>query len=97
MALVVPGRGKAAETAKLLLELANSQWDVKTTTEFGGDHGIAFLVPDDLHDRYLEALNQPQAGEEEDAPAPKRRGGRPRKVAAPVEETEADDDDTDEE
>lgn len=96
MAVVVPGRGKATETAKLLLELANSQWDVKTTTEFGGDHGVAFVVPDDLHDRYLEAINQPQAGEEE-APAPKRRGGRPRKVVAEVEESAEASDETDEE
>jgi hypothetical protein len=97
MAVVIPRRGEAEKTARLLLDLADSQWDVKTTTEFGGDKGIAFIIPDTLHDKYLEAINQPQVGEEE-AAAPKRRGGRPRKAAAPVvEPTEATDDDTDEE
>lgn len=92
MALVIPSRGKATETAKLLLELADSQWDVKTTTEFGGDHGVAFIVPDDLHDRYLEATGH---GKGEESPAPKRRG-RPRK-AAPEPETDTADDESDEE
>lgn len=94
MALVVPSRGKAEEVAKLLLELADSMWDVKTTTEFGGDLGVAFLIPDSLHDKYLEAINQPQAGEDEEAPAPKRRG-RPRRT--PVEEPVAEDTEKEEE
>jgi len=94
MALVVPSRGKAEETARLLLELADSVWDVKTTTEHGGDMGVAFLVPDDLHDRYLDALNQPEAGEE-DKPAPKRKGGRPRK-AVQQSDTAANDEEDEE-
>jgi hypothetical protein len=98
MAIVIPRRGEAEKTAKLLLELADSQWDVKTTTEFGGDKGVAFVVPDDLHDRYLVAIGHGKEEEAEEAPAPKRRGRPPRKAAAPVEEsTEADNDDTDEE
>jgi hypothetical protein len=97
MAVVIPRRGEAEKTARLLLDLADSQWDVRTTTEFGGDKGVAFIIPDDLHDRYLVAIGHGKE-EEEEAPAPKRRGGRPRKAAAPVEEsTEATDDDTDEE
>jgi hypothetical protein len=98
MALVVPRRGKAQETAQLLLELADSVWHVRTTTEFGGDGGIAFLIPDELHDKYLEAIGQAPVGEEEEAPAPapKRRGGRPRK-AVPAVEPDATESETEEE
>ncbi len=97
MAVVIPRRGEAEKTARLLLDLADSQWDVRTTTEFGGDKGVAFIIPDELHDKYLVAIGHGKE-EEDEAPAPKRRGGRPRKAAAPVEESaEATDDNTDEE
>jgi hypothetical protein len=89
MAVVIPRRGEATKTAQLLLELADSQWDVKTTTEYGGDKGVAFVIPDDLHDRYLEATGHGKDDEEE-APAPKRRG-RPRKTQPAVSDDESDD------
>jgi hypothetical protein len=97
MALVVPRRGEATKTAQILLELADSQWDVKTTTEAGGDMGVAFIIPDDLHDRYLAEIGQATEGEEEGDTAPRKRRGRPRKAAASVEQTDESDDDEEKE
>jgi len=76
MAVIYPPRGKDKdkETAQLLLALANNRRDVKTNT----DNGFAFIVPEYLHELYLEAL-KPEV-EPVVADQFKRRPGRPRKV-----------------
>jgi len=76
MAVVYPPRGKDKdkETAQLLLALADDPRDVGTNT----DNGFAFIVPDYLHELYLEAL-KPEV-EPVVADQFKRRPGRPRKV-----------------
>jgi len=85
MAVIYPERGKQAETAKLLLELADSPYQVQTETT----HGLAFVVPDELADKYLAATGHGSDGEDEPEPV-KRRPGRPRKQvpAEPVDDTE---------
>lgn len=76
MAVVYPprGLGKDKETASLLLALAVDVNDVKTNT----DNGFAFIVPEYLHELYLQAL-KPEV-EPVVADQFKRRPGRPRKV-----------------
>lgn len=87
MATVIPRRGKAQETAQLLLELADHPRQVQTTTEQGGDMGVAFVIPDELHDKYLAATKSDTgSGADEGVAAVKRRPGRPRKAAAGSEE-----------
>lgn len=92
MAVVVPERDKASETARLLLELADSPYQVQTSTEYDGT--IAFVVPDELHDKYLAHLDlarnyRVEAPTSEPTPeVPVKRGpGRPKKAQpATVEE-----------
>lgn len=79
MAVIYPERGKAPETARLLLELADSPYQVQTDTT----HGLAFVVPDELADKYLVATGHDPDGSDEEAEPEtpvKRRPGRPRKV-----------------
>ena len=76
MAIVVPARGAARETARALLDLADSPRDVRTI-----GNGLEFEVPDELADRYHGAAVQSRPADEPDA-AParpvKRRGRAPR-------------------
>lgn len=77
MAVVYPKHGEESKVAQRLLALADNVQDVKTST----DNGLAFIVPEDLYERYLAVDSVV-----EDAPVPtdpdqvKRRPGRPRKV-----------------
>lgn len=72
---VIPGDGEsAAQVARDLLSLADSPYDVQTST----DDGLMFVVPDRLAEAY-SALHaevrqeQPAAGPAETPAAPKRR------------------------
>lgn len=83
MAVIYPRHGEEASIARTLLAMADDAMDVKTNT----DNGLAFIVPDYLHDRYVNG----GIGEEDD-PAPalseevqRRRPGRPRKIQPPKE------------
>ena len=84
MAVVIPGRGKATETAQILLKLADHPYQVQTSTDHGGDRGVAFVIPDELHDKYLAHLGHGSDGTDEDLGqqdlVPKRRPGRPTKI-----------------
>jgi hypothetical protein len=84
MAVVYPKYGEEAKVAQRLLALADNVQDVKTST----DNGLAFLVPEDLYERYLavDAVVEDEAVPT-DPDQVKRRPGRPRKVvpAAPKE------------
>lgn len=80
MATVVPRHGKEGEVARLLLNLADDPRDVKTNT----DDGFVFVVPDELHAKYLDAIADPDPGPT-NAEQAKRRPGRPRKEAPPAE------------
>jgi hypothetical protein len=64
---IFPPPGGEEETARLLLELADSKYDVVTNT----DAGLCFIVPDYLAEKFESA----QAPKEPQAP----RRGRPRK------------------
>jgi hypothetical protein len=66
--LIIPPEGGAEETARILLELAETPAHVQTNT----DAGMAFIVPDYLADAY-EAKMTPASKDT----APKR--GRARK------------------
>lgn len=76
MATVYPKHGKEKETAQLLLALASDPREVGTVT----DDGFAFVVSDELHEKYLEAVTNPDPGPT-NAEQAKRRPGRPRKDA----------------
>lgn len=84
MAVIYPRVGKEAETARTLLAMADDVQDVKTNT----DNGFAFVVPEYLHDRFVNGgVGQ---DEQDDGPAlpeevVRRRPGRPRK-AQPAKE-----------
>lgn len=80
MATVVPKYGKESEVARLLLNLADDPRDVKTNT----DDGFVFLVPDELHAKYLKATEDPDPGPT-NAEQAKRRPGRPRREAPEAE------------
>lgn len=88
MAVIYPEKGKTAETARMLLDLADSPYQVQTETT----HGLAFVVPDELADKYLATIGHGEDEQDKDAEQVpvKRRPGRPRKTAqAPVtDETE---------
>lgn len=79
MALIVPSKGETRQVAKLLLSLTDDPRDIATTAE--GPDGVSFVVPDELHDKYLDALEDvdkaPAEIADEGAPAPKRRGRPP--------------------
>lgn len=80
MAKVYPRHGKEKETAQLLLALAGDPREVGTET----DDGFAFVVPDELHQKYLDAIADPDPGPT-NAEQAKRRPGRPRKDSKPEE------------
>jgi hypothetical protein len=84
MAVIYPKHGEEKQIAQRLLALADNVHDVKTST----DNGLAFIVPEDLYERYL-AVDQVIDDEDvqTDPDQVKRRPGRPRKVvpAAPKE------------
>lgn len=82
MAVIFPKHGEEAKVAQRLLALADNVHDVKTNT----DSGLAFIVPDDLYEKYL-AVDEVV---EDETPAAsdelvRRRPGRPRK-AQPAKE-----------
>lgn len=87
MAKVHPRHGKEKETAQLLLNLADDPREVGTET----DDGFAFVVPEALYEKYLDAVTNPDPGPT-NAEQAKRRPGRPRKDAqpAPASEEEGD-------
>lgn len=82
MAVVIPARGETVAIAKLLLSLTDNPYHVQTTTEFSG--GTAFVIPDELHKKYLAAIGQddePDDDTDTELVEPvKRRPGRPRKI-----------------
>lgn len=77
---------KLLEAAK---ELGLAASVVATSSD--GDFGFSFVVPAQV---YEKAYSSPEGGwgaddpqaDEAPAPKPKNKGGRPRKVAAPVDE-----------
>ena len=83
MAVIVPKHGEEASVARTLLAMADDVAHVLTNT----DNGLVFVVPDYLHDRYVNG----GTGKEEPPEAPlseeaqRRRPGRPRKVVPPKE------------
>lgn len=81
MAFIFPKAGQEQQIAQRLLALATNVRDVGTST----DSGFAFVVPDDLYERYL-AVDEVVGDEQPDTPdIPRRRPGRPRKAAPPKE------------
>lgn len=90
MTVEITPSGSAKLIAQQLLAVAETDPrftidDVKTTTS--GPMGLAFLVPEELHEAWVEA-NVPRAdsGEETEGVAAPRRGrGRPRKTDSPEE------------
>lgn len=83
MAVIFPKHGEEAKVAQRLLALADNVHDVKTNT----DSGLAFVVPEDLYEKYLavdEVVEaEPQSAESDELV--RRRPGRPRK-AQPAKE-----------
>ena len=84
MAVIFPAYGKQGDIARTLLALADDPADVKTNT----DNGFAFLVSEELYERYLNSL-EPKQETPADVQKEARRPGRPRK-AAPAAETEGE-------
>lgn len=84
MAVIYAKYGQEGNIARTLLALADNPMDVRTTT----DHGLAFLVPEDLYERYLASQETPEETPA-DVERAARRPGRPRK-ALPVAEQEGD-------
>lgn len=76
MAVVVPRVGKEKEVAQTLLALADDPREVGTNT----DNGFAFVVNEELYQKYLDLTANPDPGPENGDQA-KRRPGRPRKIA----------------
>lgn len=76
MAVIFPGFGKdkMKELAQVLLLLADDPRDVVTNT----DNGFAFVVPEYLHDKYVQTLI-PEVETPAMVDQSKRRPGRPRK------------------
>lgn len=80
MAEIYPKHGEEKLIAQRLLALADNVMDVKTSY----DNGLAFIVPEDLYDKYLAVdavADEPEPSEE----VQRRRPGRPRK-AQPAKE-----------
>lgn len=79
MALIMPGKGETQKVAKLLLKLAADPHEIGTTAE--GPDGVSFVVSNELHDKYLDALEGADEAPAEVAdgvpPTPKRRGRPP--------------------
>lgn len=73
MTVEITPSGSAADLARQLLTVAEALDgftvnDVKTTTH--GPQGLAFLVPDELHEAWLEAF-MPKPAEPEPEPKPR--------------------------
>ena len=85
MAVIFPAYGKQGELARTLLALADDPLDVKTNT----DNGFAFLVSEELYERYLDSL-EPKTETPADVEKAARRPGRPRKAAVPAAENEGE-------
>lgn len=79
MAEIYPKHGEEKQVAQRLLALADNVNDVKTSM----DNGLAFIVPEDLYQRYLDVDEVVEAEPTEEMR--RRRPGRPRK-AVPVKE-----------
>lgn len=79
MAEIYPKHGEEKQVAQRLLALADNVSDVRTSM----DNGLAFIVPEDLYQRFLavDAVVEPEVSED----TARRRPGRPRK-AQPVKE-----------
>lgn len=84
MAVIFPAYGKQADLARTLLALADDPADVRTNT----DNGFAFLVSEELYERYLASL-EPKQETPADVTQAARRPGRPRK-SQPVTEPEGE-------
>lgn len=84
MAVIFPAYGKQGDIARTLLALADDPADVKTNT----DNGFAFLVSEELYERYLNSL-EPKQATPADVQKEARRPGRPRK-SQPVAEPEGE-------
>jgi len=80
MAVIFPPYGKAPEIARTLLALADDVNDVRTNT----DNGLAFVVGEELYERYLASFEVPDETPA-DVEQAKRRPGRPRKSVRAVE------------
>jgi len=103
MATIFPAVGEEKAVAQQLLNMADSARDVKIITDTAPGTGyVAFSVPDELGDRYIEAQRLAKdideeiqkrlaAEDEEEASVPKKRVGRPRKQQAKVEAEETAD------
>lgn len=84
MAYIYAPANKAAEIARTLLALADDPAEVRTNT----DSGLAFVVGEELYERYLASFEVPEETPA-DVEQAKRRPGRPRKTV-PAAETEGD-------
>jgi hypothetical protein len=76
MALVSPLPKDKMEHLRLLLDLADDVNHVQTTMD--GPTGLAFIVPDELAERYVAALAVPAGGDTEVEAPVKRKPGRPK-------------------
>lgn len=85
MAVIFPRHGEEASVARTLLAMADNVFDVKTNT----DNGLCFVVPDYLHERYVNGGIGEEEEEVVDSPpsedVQRRRPGRPRKIVPPKE------------
>lgn len=84
MAVIYPKYGEEPSTARTLLALTDNPSDVKTTT----DNGLAFIVPEELYEKWLASF-VPVEETPADVERAARRPGRPRKVL-PAAEQEGD-------
>lgn len=90
MTVEITPQGNAQRIAQELLAVAEADprfhiYDVKTTTS--GPLGLAFVVPDELHEAWTAAtmpVDEP-AADTAGEPATRRRAGRPRATEAPKE------------
>lgn len=87
MTVEITPSGSASLIAQQLLAVAENDprftiYDVATTTT--GPMGLAFLVPDELHEAWIAAYTQQTSREPQVAP-PRRGRGRPRKTDTPEE------------
>lgn len=80
MAEIYPKHGDEKRIAQRLLALADSPMDVRTSY----DNGLAFIVPEDLYEKYL-AVDAVVEEAEPSEDVQRRRPGRPRK-AQPAKE-----------
>ncbi len=67
-------------TLRIILDLADHPWDVKTTMDYGP---LAVIIPDDLYAKF-QAYGTLSESESSPPVEPKKRGpGRPRKYQLP--------------